>query len=226
MANPVLAFPHGAPQMSMRKRDWTGSSVTSICIWIFLIGIYISIFVDIFYWVNSHFDRFFRVTPPTPTPRLPIVRKIKCFCHFFILLDGVCHLIISHPMMQGLPPNVFLTIGLMIIGRAVDCAVGTEHRQFQATFGLSARICSLLWFQIRQRRGSIPEAKPKHLMWDSMFLKMYQNEHVCHLWWSPLIRKCQENGCGEKLLCFLQNMWVFIALMYWLWNVSNKRILR
>jgi hypothetical protein len=72
---------------------------------------------------------------------------------------------------------VFLDLGNKMMKRHNKLASESEKRRFHATFGTGAEICSLLWAKIDF--STVPlGAKPKHLLWGLMFLKLYCSESV------------------------------------------------
>lgn len=49
-------------------------------------------------------------------------------------------------------------------------------RKFKALFGISPQICWRVWSQLQ---SSLPKNRmPKHLLWASLFSKVYASEHV------------------------------------------------
>jgi len=77
----------------------------------------------------------------------------------------------------------------------------SRKRHFHALFGCSAYICSMLWEYLAENRNILRGAKPVHLLWALLFLKLYNNEEA-----SSLI--C---GCTRKT--FRQWVWIVIGAL-------------
>jgi hypothetical protein len=73
--------------------------------------------------------------------------------------------------MEVVNEATFLLYGRSLLGRS-------EEREFRSLFGVSAFVASKIW----RRCGTIgslpPGAKPKHLLWVLLFLKVYATESV------------------------------------------------
>ena len=70
---------------------------------------------------------------------------------------------------------VFLTLGRENIFKKSNGSEATEERRFRAMFGTGPHLCSLLWSKVvAMKMEHMPRsARPKHLLWSLMFLKLY-----------------------------------------------------
>jgi hypothetical protein len=57
-------------------------------------------------------------------------------------------------------------------------AHATEMARFHATFGTSPEVCSILWEMLEPQKEINSYAKPPHLLWGLMFLRLYCSERV------------------------------------------------
>ena len=53
-----------------------------------------------------------------------------------------------------------------------------RERRFRSFFGASSRLVAILWNKIEKSGISEPGAKPKHLLWALLFLKVYSTIEV------------------------------------------------
>jgi hypothetical protein len=90
----------------------------------------------------------------------------------------------------------FLSKGKAMMGLKRTLSASTERRKFRATFGTSPAICSLLWGMLLP--GTTRGAKPVHLLWGLMLLKLYNSESA----------HCNIAGVDEKT--FRKWSWFFI----------------
>jgi hypothetical protein len=78
-----------------------------------------------------------------------------------------------------IPPEQWLEMGMGIMGRHNLVTRSTSRWRFRATFGQSPIICSIVWDKIEEARQTMPQgAKPIHLLWAMMFVKLYCCEEV------------------------------------------------
>jgi len=78
---------------------------------------------------------------------------------YFVRMSAASFLSTSEPIMRS-------TSGLSIL---------VERRRFRAIFGVSPLVCSIVWNKLD---GSVcRRARPKHLLWALLFLKVYASEH-------------------------------------------------
>ena len=78
---------------------------------------------------------------------------------------------------MNISESTFVVASAPLLGRSI--AKSTEHvsyRRFRAFFGVSPTVCVEAWLKLN---GSLPEgARPVHLLWACMFLKVYATEEV------------------------------------------------
>jgi hypothetical protein len=80
-------------------------------------------------------------------------------------------------MKRAVDENRFLDIaGSLADTIAEDVGDITRKRRFRALFGISTRICVLLWTLLSKQLGR--QARPVHLLWTLFFLKHYSVEEV------------------------------------------------
>ena len=94
---------------------------------------------------------------------------------------------------------VFEEEGHLIIHQPKTNAIQLAQRRFRAFFGVTPKICEIIWANLRPKLP--PFSKPKHLTWACLFLKVYSTEHV---------HKCLAK-VDERT--FRKWAWVFIELM-------------
>jgi hypothetical protein len=70
--------------------------------------------------------------------------------------------------------TLFYHIGCKYINHNTARSLYVGNRKFKAHFGVSARICRILWNRINPPHGILP----KHLLWALLFLKSYNTEHM------------------------------------------------
>jgi hypothetical protein len=64
-----------------------------------------------------------------------------------------------------------------LLGHPCDARVPHQLRLFKAHFGVSPFIASCLWNRMEDERTlPLQEARPTHLLWALMFLKLYSSE--------------------------------------------------
>ena len=70
----------------------------------------------------------------------------------------------------------FLLLASGLLGRAPGLTMTVAKRRFRALFGVSPVVCAAAWSIAGPQlpRG----ARPKHLLWALMFLKIYGTEHT------------------------------------------------
>ena len=73
---------------------------------------------------------------------------------------------------------LFRQLGLEIMKRKKRCTAKTEAMQYKATFGTSPTICETIWCLILIETTLMAGAKPVHLLWALMFMKLYCSESV------------------------------------------------
>ena len=72
----------------------------------------------------------------------------------------------------------FLRLGNDILQRKRNEAKFSERIRYRATFGVSPQIVAWLWGAINSMEELLNGAKPVHLLWGLMFLKLYCSEPV------------------------------------------------
>ena len=79
-----------------------------------------------------------------------------------------------------IPPSSFLAVGNKIMKRdGKSGSKSTERVRFKATFGSSPEVCSLLWDLLQPQIKAMPRnARPSHLLWGLLFLKIHSTESV------------------------------------------------
>lgn len=71
---------------------------------------------------------------------------------------------------------VFQKIGNSFLYHHASRSDKVGKRRFQAMFGVSSLVCSVVWSMIKDK---LPDgATPSHLMWALLFLKCYNTEEV------------------------------------------------
>lgn len=71
--------------------------------------------------------------------------------------------------------RAFLKLGNSFTKTNYQCSVYIAERRFSSFFGVTPRICEIIWNKIKQ---SVPiGGQPKHLLWCLSFLKQYAVEH-------------------------------------------------
>ena len=78
-------------------------------------------------------------------------------------------------MRRYYPPENFMEIGLMLMQRVSLLSSDTNERRFRALFGTNSHNCSRIWSLIEVDDDG---ARPVHLLWALMFLKVYAAEEV------------------------------------------------
>ena len=77
--------------------------------------------------------------------------------------------------------NFFFELGITMLSGQYNprrrCRA-TENDRFQALYGVSPLVCSILWIMIVIAGGLDPYCQPKHLLWCFLFLKCYLSENV------------------------------------------------
>lgn len=79
-------------------------------------------------------------------------------------------------------------VSLTIIDRNGRVWKGSHMRRFRASFGTSPFICASIWNKLDDASTLPMDARPKHLLWAMLFLKVYAAENVS----APMC------GCDEK----------------------------
>ena len=80
--------------------------------------------------------------------------------------------------------HIFVCIGLGYMNRAEEpnllpqARSLDELRRFRAFFGASPEVCSQLWDHLSPSETINRLARPKHLLWALVFLKVYASESV------------------------------------------------
>ncbi len=69
---------------------------------------------------------------------------------------------------------LFYQIGCKYINHNTARSLYVGVRKFKAHFGVSSRICEILWNRINRPRHILP----KHLLWALLFLKSYNTENI------------------------------------------------
>ena len=70
----------------------------------------------------------------------------------------------------------FSWIALPLMRQARDLSLADYPRRFRALFGASPAVCSVVWSLAS--RSLPPKARPIHLLWALLFLKVYATEHA------------------------------------------------
>ena len=78
-----------------------------------------------------------------------------------------------------LKPSFWIRVGLEITyGQlAGDRCFTSELKSFRSLFFIAPSNCSLLWAKIKQQNLA-PRAKPEHLLWALLWLKLYATDEV------------------------------------------------
>ena len=100
----------------------------------------------------------------------------------------------------------FSSIGDSIFSKAHGMQKSVRKRRFVSLFGVSPSVCASMWAIIFKKLPA--DAKPKHLMWAALFLKVYATEHV--------------NSILTGVDCKTFRKWVWIVLSV----VSTQRLVR
>jgi hypothetical protein len=88
-----------------------------------------------------------------------------------------------------LPPSFFEKLGketgskYVSVGSRRGAAAGgvatrTEEDRFRAKFGTSPAICAALWHKLEPETTMLKGARPMHLLWALMLMKIYATEAV------------------------------------------------
>ena len=76
----------------------------------------------------------------------------------------------------------FHLLGFSIINKPSIGSLNTQFRQFKGFFGLDWMVCAKLWLLLMpllcDENYNACGAKPKHLLWMLMFLKLYDTEDI------------------------------------------------
>lgn len=70
--------------------------------------------------------------------------------------------------------SMFWKMGHEITGHKLAHSIKLGMRKFKAFFGVSPKICELVWDQIQNKLEN--DSHPKHLLWALLFLKQYNTE--------------------------------------------------
>lgn len=84
-------------------------------------------------------------------------------------------------LIQGpISPKEILNVGLNMIGNSRKNCLHKRHRCFLDHFGCAPEIASSLWIRIKLNKTSdVPaQARPQHLLWALLFMKVYSTESV------------------------------------------------
>ena len=73
-------------------------------------------------------------------------------------------------------PEVFLSLGLKLIGRN-GVVTDSQMIRYRSVFGTNPTVISITWNMIDED-GLDPSAKPVHILWAYMFLKIYASKAV------------------------------------------------
>lgn len=72
-------------------------------------------------------------------------------------------------------PRVFIDHAHPILRRGKGIRTNVFLRRFKALLGVTPLVCSVAW---KKLSAKLPEkAKPRHLLWALLFLKVYATEH-------------------------------------------------
>lgn len=91
------------------------------------------------------------------------------------------------------------------MGYNSDKSEAAGLRKFRAFFGISPKLCEIIWCQIEDKPFG---SKPKHLLWSMLFLKTYSTESI-----NAAIVKADEKT-------YRSWVWRFVALLAGLSVVS------
>lgn len=72
----------------------------------------------------------------------------------------------------------FLSLGNVYTKTKYRQKLSTKNRRFKSFFGITPKVCSIVWEKIRHDRPI--GFSPKHLLWGLNFLKQYTNEENRH----------------------------------------------
>jgi hypothetical protein len=85
------------------------------------------------------------------------------------------------------------------LSRLLTCG---RDRQFKALFGTTAQVCVTLW-ELMSPETSMPKnARPKHLLWALLLLKVYGTETVL----SSLVGGTTEKTYRKWAWCFIEGI--------------------
>ena len=94
----------------------------------------------------------------------------------------------------------FHCLGFQYIGRPGTGSLQTQMRRFRSHFGIDWHLCSKLWFLLMPYLiDEVKRAKPMHLLWALLFLKLYDGEEIL----------ASKVGCDEK------------TFRKWTWNIID-----
>lgn len=82
------------------------------------------------------------------------------------------------PTMATTTTAAFFALGNELMNRRRQAAARTEMARCRSTFGTSPQICAMLWSQISLAMEPTNGAKPVHLLWGSMSMKLHCSESV------------------------------------------------
>jgi len=88
------------------------------------------------------------------------------------------------------------SIAESIVGHGCSGRVAWQLRMFKAHFGVSPFIATCLWnHMVDERTLPVMEARPTHLLWALMFIKLYSTEAA------------MSRICGTTAKTFRQRVW-------------------
>jgi hypothetical protein len=91
----------------------------------------------------------------------------------------------------------FYALGCEITLSNVGGSISVANRRYMELFGVSPRVCSVIW-NILGERNKIPfDSEPKHLLCGLLFLKSYPTETIGHI-----IMKMDEKTYHKWAWCF------------------------
>jgi hypothetical protein len=93
------------------------------------------------------------------------------------------------------------SVAQSILRRNCQLSDQSRTRIFRANFGVSPYICAVVWNELVDTRSLPQGARPKHILWSLLFLKVYATENVL----------CTICACDEKT--FRKWVWLLVAAM-------------
>jgi hypothetical protein len=93
------------------------------------------------------------------------------------------------------------SVAQSILRRNCQLSDQSRSRIFRANFGVSPYICAVVWNELVDTRSLPQGARPKHILWSLLFLKVYATENVL----------CTICACDEKT--FRKWVWLLVAAM-------------
>jgi hypothetical protein len=179
------AYPHGHPRWARRRRYasirggpldvlhasflWLLLTACAICASLIIAtGTLAVIFLE--YAGEELIQQHRRLSYLTPHNRSPIRKFID------VLLLGVSPLYVVAYQAPAVSDSTFYHAGSMLIQRKGFARM--SDRRFKAHFGTTPAICADIWTMINPREHVSAYAKPVHLLWGLLLIRVYATEEV------------------------------------------------